>query len=85
MGNEEPPGLIDGRGGESSSLTMRLSNSNADATERLGEIAEILVTGLTRLRARKSSQISPDGGESSLDCAAHQSGHANALKTGGLE
>ncbi len=56
------------------------------AAQRLSEIAEILAAGLMRLRARKSSQISPDGGESSLDCAGTQSGHANALKTqGGLD
>ena len=50
------------------------------ADQRLSEIAEILAAGLTRLRARQSSQISDDFGESSLDCAAHQSGHANVLK-----
>ena len=32
----------------------------------------------------KSSPLSPTG-ESSLDCPAHQSGHANALNDGGLE
>jgi hypothetical protein len=50
------------------------------ADQRLTEIAEILAAGLTRLRARQSSQISADFGESSLDCAGHQSGHANVLK-----
>jgi hypothetical protein len=50
------------------------------ADQRFSEIAEILAAGLTRLRARQSSQISADFGESSLDCAAHQSGHANVLK-----
>src|SRR5438093_13762061 len=71
---------------------VRLGPSNPVAAvllsppERICEIAEILATGLMRLRARKSSQISPDGGESSLDCAGTQSGHANALKThGGLD
>jgi hypothetical protein len=44
--------------------------------ERLGEIADILATGLIRLQARKSSKLSRACGESSLDCAAHQSGHA---------
>jgi hypothetical protein len=47
--------------------------------ERLDEIAEILAAGLVRLRARKSSQISAHSGESSLDCAADQSGHPNLL------
>jgi hypothetical protein len=56
------------------------------ASERVGEIAEILVAGLMRLQARQSSGLSNHTGESSLDCVAHQSGHANALKRpGGLE
>jgi len=45
--------------------------------ERLAELAEILAAGLMRLRARKSSEFSADRGESSLDCPAHQSGHAD--------
>jgi hypothetical protein len=44
------------------------------STERITEIAEILAAGLIRLRARKSSQISPDLGEISLDILADQSG-----------
>jgi len=51
--------------------------------ERLDEIADLLAAGLMRLRNRKSSPLSPDCGESSLDCPGHQSGHANALKTHG--
>ena len=38
------------------------------AAERLAEIAGILADGLMRLRARQSSPLSPDCGESSLDC-----------------
>jgi hypothetical protein len=53
------------------------------ADQRLAEIAAILAAGLTRLRARQSSQISAHLGESSLDCAANQSGHANVLDDGG--
>jgi hypothetical protein len=56
------------------------------AAERLAEVAEILATGLMRLRARQSSQLSRQFGESSLDCVADRSGHANALKReGGLD
>ena len=55
------------------------------AAERLDEVAEILAAGLMRLRARQSSPLSADFGESSLDCAGHQSGHANVLKDGGLD
>lgn len=42
---------------------------------RLGEIAAILAAGLMRLVARKSSQILPHIGESSLDFSATESGH----------
>jgi hypothetical protein len=45
--------------------------------ERLAELAEILATGLMRLRARQSTPLSAHCGESSLDCAARQSGHAD--------
>jgi hypothetical protein len=56
------------------------------SAERLDEVGEILAVGLLRLKANKSSRLSAAGGESSLDCAAHRSGHANALKRpGGLE
>jgi hypothetical protein len=53
------------------------------APERLDEIAEILAAGLMRLRARQSSPLSPRSGESSLDYPAHQSGHADVLKSDG--
>jgi hypothetical protein len=55
-------------------------------TERLDELAEILALGLMRLKANKSSGLSARAGESSLDYAARQSGHANPLKRpGGLD
>jgi hypothetical protein len=53
--------------------------------ERIDEIAEILATGLVRLRSPKSSPFSGYTGESSLDCAAHPSGHADTLSHGGSE
>jgi hypothetical protein len=42
--------------------------------ERLSEIAEILATGLTRLRARKSSGLLPREPDFSLGSLAQQSG-----------
>jgi hypothetical protein len=54
-----------------------LHASHMSAAERLAELAEILAAGLMRLRARQSTPLSADSGESSLDCAAHQSGHAD--------
>jgi len=53
------------------------------AAERLDEIAEILAAGLVRLRARKSSSISADCGESCVDLPAAQSVHATVSKRRG--
>ena len=47
------------------------------AAERLDEIADILAAGLIRLRARKSSPISDDRRESSLDFSPDRSGHVS--------
>jgi len=52
------------------------------AAERLDEIADILAAGLMRLRARKSSALSGDRGESCLDFAATQRMHANRIQSG---
>jgi hypothetical protein len=45
--------------------------------ERLAELAEILAVGLMRLRAKQSSSLPADCGESLLDCPGRQSGHAD--------
>ena len=42
--------------------------------ERLAEVADLLALALVRLRARQSSTVSDDSGESPLDCVAHPSG-----------
>jgi hypothetical protein len=60
-----------------------LHPSHLSAAERLAEVAEILAAGLMRLRARKSTPLSPHSGESSLDCAGHQSSHADGLMSDG--
>jgi len=57
--------------------------SYLSAAERLAEVAEILAAGLIRLHARQSTPLSAACGDSSLDCAAHQSGHAAAVTTNG--
>ena len=49
------------------------------ADERLAEIAEILAAGLMRVRTLKSTCLSADRRESSLDCLAHPSGHAGKV------
>ncbi len=51
--------------------------------ERLEEIADILAAGLMRLRARKSSPLSGDRGDSCLDLPASQSVHAAVSKRSG--
>ena len=66
-------------------MTNALHPDRMSAAERLDEIAELLAAGLMRLQARKSSHLSAVG-ESLLDCAAHQSSHADRLTShGGLD
>jgi hypothetical protein len=50
------------------------------AEERLAEVCAILALGLVRLHARKSSELSRDRGECSVDFAADQSVHAARSK-----
>jgi hypothetical protein len=61
-----------------------LNPNQLTSTERLAEIAQILATGLIRLRARKSSPLSRDDGESSLDFSPDQRGHAHPREHEGL-
>jgi hypothetical protein len=56
-----------------------LKEPDIEASERLGEVAEILALGLQRLIARQSSELSADSGESSLHYDASQSGHAKPV------
>jgi hypothetical protein len=46
--------------------------------ERLAELGQILALGLMRLHARKSSRLSADCGESSVDFLPNRSTHADA-------
>ena len=47
-------------------------------TDRLAELGELLAAGLMRLRARKSSRLSANLGDSSVDFPPERSGHAAA-------
>jgi len=47
-------------------------------SERLAELGEILAAGLMRLHARKSTPLSADRGDSSVDFLPDRSGHADA-------
>jgi len=53
---------------------MNNSQPSPEVTERLAQIAGLLVSGLMRLQARKSSRIMPERGESSLHFSAAESG-----------
>ena len=50
-----------------------LSPDRMTAAERLDEVAEILAAGAMRLMARKSSRLSADRGDSSVDFTAERS------------
>jgi hypothetical protein len=51
-----------------------LDPNRMTADERLSELGDLLALGLVRLKARQSSEVSGDLGESSLDCSPDQSG-----------
>jgi hypothetical protein len=72
-------GKLDRRTGADSEAFLSCNPRTAASLtpgERLAEIGEILAAGVVRLRARKSSHFCAQHGEISVDCAAHQSGHA---------
>ena len=52
-------------------------------TERLAELGRILAAGLIRLNANKSSGLSADRGETSVDFRPPESGHATR-NSGGM-
>jgi hypothetical protein len=52
--------------------------------ERLAEVALIISRGFIRMKASKSSPLSADRAESSVDLSPPQSGHANRKSAGGM-
>jgi hypothetical protein len=48
---------------------------SVSGAERIAEIGEILALGLMRLRARQSTHLSAETGDSFVDCLATPSGH----------
>jgi len=54
-------------------MSIALHPDHMSAAERLDEIAEILVTGAMRLMARKSTRLSADSRDSSVDFTASRS------------
>ena len=53
-----------------------LDPARLSPAERLAELGRILAAGLIRLNANKSSGLSADRGETSVDLSPPQSGHA---------
>jgi hypothetical protein len=53
------------------------------ASERLAEIGRILAAALIRMKANKSSALSADGAESSVDFMPPKSGHVTR-NSGGM-
>jgi len=61
-------------------MSEKIKPDSLVANELVSEIAEILAVGLMRLVSRKSSPISADIGESSLDFSATESGHPTPVE-----
>jgi hypothetical protein len=57
-----------------------LSPDRMTPAERRAALCGLLAQGLVRLRARQSSGISADGGDSSLHFPPDRSGHATASR-----
>jgi len=56
-----------------------ISPDRLNPADRLAELGQILAAGLMRLHARKSSPLSADRGDSSVDFPPDRSGHADTL------
>lgn len=54
-------------------MALALSPDRMTAAERLDEVAGILATGAQRLLARKSTRLSAERGDSSVDFTANRS------------
>jgi hypothetical protein len=56
-------------------MSIALHPDHMTAAERLDEIAEILATGAMRLMARKSTRLSAESRDSSVDFTANRSAY----------
>jgi len=56
-----------------------LSPDRLNPSERLAELGQLLAAGLVRLHTRKSSPLSADRGDSSVDFLPDRSGPADTL------
>ena len=71
----ERSGAIDGLG-RNACMPNALQSNRMTPAERLAELGRILAAGLIRMKARKSSHLSADRGESHVDMSRPKSGHA---------
>lgn len=62
-----------------------LNPDQMTVAERLDEIGDLLAAAFIRLQQRKSSPLSPDNGEISVDFSAPQRGHAQPQAHGGSD
>lgn len=58
-------------------MHIALHPDHMTAAERLDEVAKILAAGAMRLMARKSTRLSADGRDCSVDFTAYQSVHGS--------
>ena len=71
-----PRGKNGGAGSYYKGMNNALHPSRMTPAERLAELGRLLAAGLIRMKARQSSPLSADRGESTVDISAPKSGHA---------
>ncbi|TAN64036.1 MAG: hypothetical protein EPN20_08865 [Magnetospirillum sp.] len=64
-------------------MALALHPDHMTAAERLDEVAEILAAGVQRLVARKSTRLSAERGDSSVDFTANRSVYGGENKPRG--
>jgi hypothetical protein len=64
-------------------MSNALHPNRMSPAERLTELGRILAVGFIRMKARQSSPLSADRGESTVDYAAPKSGYATC-NSGGM-
>ncbi len=79
-----PLGKIGGAGSYYKGMSNALDPNRMTPAERLAELGRILAAGLIRMKARQSSPLSADCGESHVDISRPKSSHATRNSNGGL-
>jgi hypothetical protein len=81
---EGPPGKISTFDLYYRGMSNALDPSRMSPAERLAELGRILAAGFIRMRAGKSSPLSADHGEGSVDLSGPKSGHATRNSDRGM-